>query len=91
MNAGTAEAVVPRPASDPVVIKRLLDIGTRSLLIPQVRTAEEVRLMVEATRYPPHGRRGISVSQRAKRFSRAKDYLAHADEQICLLRRSSGS
>jgi 2-keto-3-deoxy-L-rhamnonate aldolase RhmA len=77
MNAGTAAAAGPRPA--------------RSLLIPQVRTAEEVRLMVEATRYPPHGRRGISVSQRANRFSRAKDYLAHADEQICLLRRFSGS
>jgi 4-hydroxy-2-oxoheptanedioate aldolase len=85
MNAGTAEAVVRPPAGDPVVIKRLLDIGARSLLIPQVRTAEEVRLMVEATRYPPHGRRGISVSQRANRFSRAKDYLIHADEQICLL------
>jgi 4-hydroxy-2-oxoheptanedioate aldolase len=50
-----------------------------------VRTAEEVRLMVEATRYPPHGRRGISVSQRANRFSRTRDYLARADEQIWLL------
>ncbi len=41
--------------------------------------------MVEATRYPPHGRREISVSQRANRFSRTRDYLARADEQICLL------
>ncbi len=35
MNAGTAEAVVRPPAGDPVMIKRLLDIGARSLLIPQ--------------------------------------------------------
>ena len=85
MNRGTAEAVIRPPANDPILIKRLLDIGVRSFLIPQVRTGEEVRLTVQATRYPPHGNRGVSVSQRANRFSRERDYLNRADGQICLL------
>jgi 4-hydroxy-2-oxoheptanedioate aldolase len=85
MTAGTAEAVIRPPANDPVLIKRLLDIGARSFLIPQVRTVEEVQRTVAATRYPPHGNRGISVSQRANRFSRMRGYLTLADKQICLL------
>lgn len=85
MNGGTAEPVVRPPANDPVVLKRLLDIGARSLLVPQIRNAEEVRRTVAATRYPPRGQRGISVSQRANRFSRDRGYLANAEEGICLL------
>src|SRR4051794_35669137 len=40
---GTAEIVVRPPWNDPVMIKRLLDIGARNLLIPFVQTAEEAR------------------------------------------------
>jgi len=85
MSRGTAEPVVRPPASDPVMIKRLLDIGARSLLVPQVQSSGEVLRTVEATRYPPRGFRGISVSQRANQFSRNREYLDRADEDICLL------
>src|SRR5262249_41589335 len=65
--AGTAAAIV-RPAwNDVVLIKRFLDIGAQSLLIPFVQSAEEARRAVEATRYPPGGIRGITGSGRASR------------------------
>jgi 4-hydroxy-2-oxoheptanedioate aldolase len=83
--AGTASAIV-RPAwNDIVLIKRFLDIGAQSLLIPFVQTPEEARRAVEATRYPPGGIRGITGSGRASRYGRVKDYLKNAGEEICVL------
>jgi len=83
--AGTASAIV-RPAwNDIVLIKRLLDIGAQTLLIPFVQTPEEARRAVEATRYPPGGIRGITGSGRASRYGRVKDYLKNASAEICVL------
>jgi 4-hydroxy-2-oxoheptanedioate aldolase len=85
VQAGTASAIV-RPAwNDMVLIKRYLDIGAQSLLIPFVQTAEEARAAVAATRYPPDGIRGITGSGRASRYGRVKDYLKNAAREICVL------
>jgi 4-hydroxy-2-oxoheptanedioate aldolase len=82
---GTAHPVV-RPAwNDTVLIKRFLDAGVQSFLIPYVQTEEEARAAVAATRYPPKGVRGFASASRASRFGRVKDYYAHADEEICVL------
>src|SRR5262249_36225330 len=52
MAGGTATPVI-RPAwNDPVLIKRVLDIGTQSVLLPYVQNAEEARRAVAAVRYP---------------------------------------
>jgi len=83
--AGTAAAVV-RPAwNDMVLIKRYLDIGAQTLLIPFVQTPEEAKRAVEWTRYPPKGVRGITGSGRASRYGRVKDYLKNASSEICVL------
>jgi len=50
-----------------------------------VQSAEEARQAVAATRYPPRGIRGVSVSHRANRFGRVAGYLGAAHEQICVL------
>lgn len=85
VQAGSASPIV-RPAwNDIVLIKRFLDIGAQSLLIPFVQTAEEARRAVEATRYPPGGIRGITGSGRASRYGRVTDYLKNASQEICLL------
>jgi 4-hydroxy-2-oxoheptanedioate aldolase len=85
MSRGTAHPVV-RPAwNDPVIIKRLLDIGAQSLLIPYVETEEEARRAVMATRYPPEGFRGFAGQARASRYGRIKGYHGAANAQICLL------
>lgn len=83
--AGTAQVVV-RPAwNDTVLIKRLLDIGAQTLLVPFVQNAEEARHAVAACRYPPAGIRGITTGGRASRYGRAASYLKEADQQVCLL------
>ncbi|GAA3841151.1 4-hydroxy-2-oxoheptanedioate aldolase [Streptomyces coacervatus] len=77
--------VVRPPVNDPVVIKRLLDVGAQSLLIPQVESAEEARAAVAATRYAPTGVRGVSALTRATRFGRVEDYAALAHTELCVL------
>jgi 4-hydroxy-2-oxoheptanedioate aldolase len=82
---GTASAIV-RPAwNDTVLIKRVLDIGAQSVLLPYVQNADEARRAVAATRYPPKGVRGVTGSGRAARYGRVADYLKRADEEICVL------
>ena len=82
---GTATPIV-RPAwNDPVLIKRILDIGAQAILVPFVQNAEEARQAVAACRYPPAGIRGITVSGRASRYGRVTDYLKGADAEISVL------
>lgn len=79
-------AVVRPPIGETWIIKQLLDIGAQTLLIPMVETAEQATELVQATRYPPHGVRGVgSALARASGYNRTSDYLVTANEQICLL------
>lgn len=84
--AGYSVSPVVRPAwNDPVLIKRYLDIGVQTLLIPYVRSADEAAMAVAATRYPPEGIRGVSALTRASRFGRVENYAARAAGEICVL------
>jgi 4-hydroxy-2-oxoheptanedioate aldolase len=77
--------VVRIPWNDMVTIKRVLDIGAQSLLVPYVSTADEARAAVSYIRYPPAGVRGVAGTTRATRFGRVADYARRAHEEICLL------
>jgi 4-hydroxy-2-oxoheptanedioate aldolase len=85
MSRSTAEPVVRCAWNDAVMIKRILDVGARSLLVPFVQNAEEARSAVAATRYPPRGTRGVSVAPRANLYGRIADYHRTAHEQTCVL------
>jgi 4-hydroxy-2-oxoheptanedioate aldolase len=79
-------AAVVRPAwNDKVLIKRHLDIGAQTLLIPYVQTAEEARAAVAAMRYPTEGVRGVAGTTRASRYGRVEDYAKRAASELCLL------
>lgn len=83
--AGAASAIV-RPAwNDKVLLKRVLDIGAQTVLVPFVETPEEAAAAVAATRYPPEGVRGVAGATRASRYGLASDYFAIANREICVL------
>jgi len=71
--------------NDAVLIKRYLDAGDQSLLIPFVQNADEARAAVAATRYPPQGIRGVAGATRATRFGRIQGYAKRAHEELCVL------
>lgn len=85
MAEGTATPVVRVPSDDQVTIKRVLDTGAQSLMIPNVDDVEQARRVVAATRYAPHGIRGFSQAPRAARFGRIADYHARCEAEICVI------
>ena len=78
-------SIVRVPWNDMVTIKRVLDVGAQSLLIPYVCSVEEAKAAVAATRYPPAGIRGVAGTTRATRFGRVKDYAKRAQDELCVL------
>lgn len=78
---------VVRPVQgDVALIKRYLDIGVQSLLIPMIDTADEAELMVSATRYPPAGIRGVGAGlARASRWNRVDNYLHTCQRELCVM------
>ena len=71
--------------NDAVEIKRLMDVGAQTILVPYVQSAAEARAAVAAVMYPPLGIRGVSGLSRAGRYGAIPNYTATANAEICLL------
>lgn len=82
---GHAEPMVRVPELNVAIVKRLLDAGVRSFMFPNIQTAEQARLAVAATRYPPNGVRGVAGTTRGAGYGRVPDYFKTADAQICIV------
>lgn len=83
---GSGTHAVVRPASnDKVLIKRILDTGVQTLLIPHVDTADEARAAVDAVRFPQNGCRGIAPVSRAAAYGRIESYVREAAQELCVL------
>jgi 4-hydroxy-2-oxoheptanedioate aldolase len=77
---------IVRPGwNNPVEIKKLLDAGAQTLLIPYIQNAEEARAAVAAVRYAPDGMRGVAGITRATRYGAVSNYAKTAASEICLL------
>jgi 4-hydroxy-2-oxoheptanedioate aldolase len=78
-------AVVRVPWNDPVLLKRILDIGAQSVLVPMIDDAEQAKAAVAAMRYPPRGIRGVGGTTRATRWGRIAGYPHKAEGELCIL------
>ena len=84
--AGTPMLPILRvPWNDTVLIKRVLDAGATTLLVPFVQNADEARRAVAATRYPPQGVRGMAGMSRGSRFGTAPNYLGTANQGMSVI------
>lgn len=84
--ASTGTTAIVRPEwNDPVIVKRLLDLGVPGLLFPMIQTVEEARLAVASTRYPPQGIRGVSEATRATKFGRVSDYVTRVQDETTVI------
>ncbi|CAK3624851.1 4-hydroxy-2-oxo-heptane-1,7-dioate aldolase [Vibrio crassostreae] len=78
--------IVRSEDSNPTLIKRLLDIGAKTLLVPMVNDAQQAQNVVQSALYPPLGTRGIgSALARASQWNRIPQYVHRANEQVCIL------
>ncbi|MEZ5823786.1 MAG: aldolase/citrate lyase family protein [Geminicoccaceae bacterium] len=85
-DAAGCPLVIRVPWNDPVYIKRILDAGALSLMIPMIEDAVEARAAIDACRYPPQGRRGYAaLAQRCTRWSMWPDYLANWSNELFVI------
>lgn len=80
-----ARALVRLPWNDPVTIKRVLDAGAESIMLPFVQNADEARAAVSAAKYPPDGSRGVAAVHRSSAYGAATDYLQRANDETCVI------
>jgi 2-dehydro-3-deoxyglucarate aldolase/4-hydroxy-2-oxoheptanedioate aldolase len=83
--AGRAGTLVRVPWNDPVRVKQVLDLDCAGVIIPQVRTAEESRAAVAATKYPPEGIRSVGIA-RAQRYGLTlNEYVQTANDAVAVV------
>ncbi len=79
------EPVVRLVRFDKDLVKQYLDLGVRTLMLPNIDSVDQAQAIVQATRYAPRGVRGVAGQQRANRWGRVKGYHANAEQQLCIV------
>jgi 2-dehydro-3-deoxyglucarate aldolase len=83
------EPIVRIPASEGWLVKRALDAGARTLMFPNIESAEAAAQAVRLTRFPcagtPDGLRGVAGLVRAAAFGARRDYVQGANDQIATI------
>ncbi|KAL2260763.1 hypothetical protein VTK26DRAFT_5138 [Humicola hyalothermophila] len=77
--------IVRLPDLQPWMIKRALDSGAHGILIPLIRTVEEVKRVIAAAKFPPQGQRGFGSPIALQNFQpglTATEYLQQANESL---------
>ncbi|EMR72390.1 putative aldolase citrate lyase family protein [Eutypa lata UCREL1] len=67
------------------MIKRVLDAGAHGVLVPLLRTVEDAKNVVAATKFPPQGQRGFGSPYAMERFNpipSMTEYLQHANDSL---------
>lgn len=85
VDATTMLPVTRVPWNDMVTLKRVLDAGATTVLVPFVQNADEARAAAQACRYPPEGVRGMAGMSRATKFGTVPDYFNTANAGISVI------
>lgn len=80
-----AATLVRVPAIDEIPIKRALDLGATGIIVPQVNTVEQAQKVVEFSRYPPLGRRGVGLGRAHGYGTTFEQYMSHANSQVSVV------
>ncbi|MBT8347449.1 MAG: hypothetical protein KJO28_14230 [Desulfofustis sp.] len=80
------QAALRVPWNDPVYLKRILDIGVQTLMIPMIANEEQAEAAVAACKYPTRGWRGNAHAVvRASGYGADPDYGRKANDELLLI------
>lgn len=86
VQAAGGEAIVRVPDGSDTTLKRALDRGARSIIVPMVNTVEQARSIASSCLYPPFGGRGYAAPiVRASHYGRWTDYARTAHDDLFLM------
>ncbi|WP_129113937.1 HpcH/HpaI aldolase family protein [Halegenticoccus tardaugens] len=76
------ETIVRVPDDDPTTLKRTLDLDPTGILVPMVETADQAAAIVEATQYPPGGRRGLGITRASEYGLSINNHIKSVEETL---------
>jgi 4-hydroxy-2-oxoheptanedioate aldolase len=87
MSGSPTTSMMRVPWNDPVYLKRALDAGVESVMIPAIETREQAEQAVRACRYPPRGFRGSAyqIVRAASYGIGAPDYRETAHDELLII------
>jgi 4-hydroxy-2-oxoheptanedioate aldolase len=75
-------------SKDPKIVLQYLDAGMMGIMIPGLETGAEIRMLIDAVKYPPLGKRGMGIT-RASGYvvvgNEAVDYIDFSNEQTMVI------
>ncbi len=80
-----AAPLVRLPSGDTHWIQRTLDIGAMGIMVPLIRTADDARRVVAATRYPPEGKRSFGGLRATDYAINSEEYFRNSSENIAVI------
>jgi len=85
VEAAGGDAILRVPDASDATLKRALDRGARSIIVPMVNDVGLARQVARACRYPPMGGRGYAAPiVRASGFGEWAGYASEANEEVFL-------
>ena len=85
VNLSGVTSLVRLTSNDPNQIKRVMDAGSCGVIVPMVKSIDDVKQAVDAVKYPPYGKRSVGLA-RAQQYGRSFDeYLEWQKNQSIVI------
>jgi 2-dehydro-3-deoxyglucarate aldolase len=83
--AGGTELLVRLPKPEPALVRKVLDAGVRTILIPRIETAEQLRPAIEAAHFAYDGDvgdRGVGVGRTSRWEGYVDSHIGGEDSEV---------
>ena len=85
IQANGMEALVRVSSNNETEIKKVLDIGADGIIVPMIKSKEEIEKAVSYTQYPPKGVRGVGLNRVHKYGTAFKEYREYSKSNIVVI------
>lgn len=85
IQANGMEALVRVSSNDETEIKKVLDIGADGIIVPMIKSKEEIEKAISYTQYPPSGVRGVGLNRAHKYGTAFKEYREYSKSNIVVI------
>lgn len=73
------------PGPDEAWIKKVLDAGADGIIVPQINTIDEAKAVIDYSKYPPIGKRGVGLGRAHGYGTEFTSYLENANEHTVVV------
>lgn len=83
--ANGATPLVRLSNNDPILVKRVLDMGAGGIIVPLINSASEALSAIQSAKYPPEGKRSTGIYRAQGYGISFKEYRNSANEHIVVI------